>query len=129
MSKAFSTIKYVTKHTHTQMLHVILSFQLVVYTEEKKKICYVRDIMLMFKNNFNKVYYVSQALRKKERDYEHEMERLAREKIAAQQRLVALRKELNATWDPIDINSLLLEQNPGTDVATSKNGEIRDVKK
>lgn len=65
-----------------------------------------------------------QALRKKERDYEHEMERLAREKIAAQQRLVALRKERNASWDPIDINSLLLEQNPGTDVATTKNGEI-----
>lgn len=62
-----------------------------------------------------------QALRKKERDYEHEMERLAREKIAAQQRLVALRKELNATWDPIDINSLLLEQNPGTDVTAVKN--------
>lgn len=68
-----------------------------------------------------------QALRKKERDYEHEMERLAREKIAAQQRLVALRKELNATWDPIDINSLLLEQNPGTDVATVKNEMDVDV--
>ncbi|XP_071567092.1 uncharacterized protein [Temnothorax nylanderi] len=62
-----------------------------------------------------------QALRKKERDYEHEMERLAREKIAAQQRLVALKKELNANWDPIDINSLLLEQNPGTDAVTVKN--------
>lgn len=73
---------------------------------------------------WNISFHISQALRKKERDYEHEMERLAREKIAAQQRLVALRKELNATWDPIDINSLLLEQNPGTDVATVKNGEI-----
>jgi len=52
------------------------------------------------------------------------MERLAREKIAAQQRLVALKKELNATWDHIDINSLLLEQNPGTDVTTAKTGEI-----
>lgn len=61
-----------------------------------------------------------QALRKKERDYEHEMEKLAREKIANQQRLVALKKDLNATWDHIDINSLLLEQNPGTD-ATAKN--------
>ncbi|XP_018339021.1 PREDICTED: rho GTPase-activating protein gacU-like isoform X2 [Trachymyrmex septentrionalis] len=61
-----------------------------------------------------------QALRKRERDYEHEMEKLAREKIAAQQRLVALKKELNATWDHIDINSLLLEQNPGTDVTAAK---------
>ncbi|XP_011339421.1 flocculation protein FLO11 isoform X2 [Ooceraea biroi] len=50
-----------------------------------------------------------QTLRKKERDYEHEMERLAREKIAAQQRLVALKKELSATWDHIDINALLIE--------------------
>lgn len=65
-----------------------------------------------------------QALRKKERDYEHEMERLAREKIAAQQRLLALKKEINASWDHIDINSLLLEQNPGTDATTTKNGEI-----
>ncbi|XP_011051119.1 PREDICTED: AF4/FMR2 family member 4-like isoform X1 [Acromyrmex echinatior] len=62
-----------------------------------------------------------QALRKRERDYEHEMEKLAREKIAAQQKLVALKKELNATWE-IDINSLLLEQNPGTDVAAAKTG-------
>ncbi|KAL0110400.1 hypothetical protein PUN28_013794 [Cardiocondyla obscurior] len=68
-----------------------------------------------------------QALRKKERDYEHEMERLAREKIAAQQRLVALRKELNATWDPIDINSLLLEQNPGMDVVTKNESTEIDV--
>ncbi|XP_015597098.1 mucin-3B isoform X2 [Cephus cinctus] len=51
-----------------------------------------------------------QAQRKKERDYEHEMERLAREKIAAQQRLAALKKELAATWDHIDFNTLLPEQ-------------------
>ncbi|EGI67480.1 Phosphorylase b kinase gamma catalytic chain, skeletal muscle isoform [Acromyrmex echinatior] len=61
-----------------------------------------------------------------ERDYEHEMEKLAREKIAAQQKLVALKKELNATWE-IDINSLLLEQNPGTDVAAAKTGENTEV--
>lgn len=53
---------------------------------------------------------------------EHEMERLAREKIASQQKLVALKKELHATWDHIDINNLLLEQNSGADV-TIKNGE------
>jgi len=52
------------------------------------------------------------------------MERLAREKIAAQQKLMALKKELNATWDHIDINSLLLEQNSGTDMTTAKNGKI-----
>uniref|UniRef100_A0A0P5UNN3 Max-binding protein MNT n=1 Tax=Daphnia magna TaxID=35525 RepID=A0A0P5UNN3_9CRUS len=35
-----------------------------------------------------------QTLKRKEREYEHTMERLAREKIAAQQRLAALRKEV-----------------------------------
>jgi len=37
------------------------------------------------------------------------MERLAREKIAAQQRLVLLKKELSAQWDHIDFNTLLPE--------------------
>lgn len=46
------------------------------------------------------------------------MERLAREKILKQQKLAALKKEINANWDHIDINSLLLEQNSETDVLT-----------
>lgn len=50
------------------------------------------------------------------------MERLAREKIASQQKLIALKKELSTTWDHIDINSLLLE-NSGVD-GPIKNGEI-----
>ncbi|KAJ9574531.1 hypothetical protein L9F63_008304, partial [Diploptera punctata] len=48
-----------------------------------------------------------QTLRRKEREFEHEMERLAREKIAAQQRLAMLKKELSAQWDHIDFNTLL----------------------
>ncbi|GLV36976.1 Mnt [Carabus blaptoides fortunei] len=55
-----------------------------------------------------------QVLKKKERENEHEMERLAREKIAAQQRLAALKKELGAQWDNIDFSSLLPEQNVTT---------------
>ncbi|PNF28947.1 hypothetical protein B7P43_G15261 [Cryptotermes secundus] len=50
-----------------------------------------------------------QSLRRKEREFEHEMERLAREKIAAQQRLVMLKKELSSQWDHIDFNTLLPE--------------------
>ncbi|XP_076249829.1 uncharacterized protein LOC143189073 isoform X3 [Calliopsis andreniformis] len=61
-----------------------------------------------------------QTLRRKERDYEHEMERLAREKIAAQQRLLALKKDLAATWDHIDFNTLLPEQNSGADVTATR---------
>ncbi|XP_046385030.1 max-binding protein MNT-like isoform X2 [Ischnura elegans] len=53
-----------------------------------------------------------QALRRRERDCEHEMERLAREKIAAQQRLSALKKELSAQWDHIDFNALLPQGPP-----------------
>lgn len=48
-----------------------------------------------------------QTLKRKEREYEHEMERLAREKIAHQQKLSALKKELSARWDHIDFNALL----------------------
>nr|XP_033337808.1 putative uncharacterized protein DDB_G0282129 isoform X1 [Megalopta genalis] len=61
-----------------------------------------------------------QTLRRKERDCEHEMERLAREKIAAQQKLLALKKELSATWDHIDFNTLLPEQSSATDVTATK---------
>ncbi|XP_054004372.1 uncharacterized protein LOC128890152 isoform X3 [Hylaeus anthracinus] len=61
-----------------------------------------------------------QTLRRKERDYEHEMERLAREKIAAQQKLLALKKELAATWDHIDFNTLLPEQNSAADAIATK---------
>ncbi|XP_033207042.1 flocculation protein FLO11-like isoform X3 [Belonocnema kinseyi] len=62
-----------------------------------------------------------QGLRRKERDYDHEMERLAREKIAAQQRLDALRKELASTWDHIDFSTLLPEENCAMDTTISKN--------
>lgn len=51
-----------------------------------------------------------QLLRRKEREFEHEMERLAREKIAAQQKLSSLKKELAAQWDHIDFNKLLPNQ-------------------
>ncbi|XP_020287127.1 mucin-5AC-like isoform X3 [Pseudomyrmex gracilis] len=68
-----------------------------------------------------------QALRKREREMEHEIERLAKEKIANQQKLAALKKEINANWDHIDINSLLLEQNSGTDVLVKNENTEMDV--
>lgn len=40
--------------------------------------------------------FLLQTLKRKEREYEHTMERLAREKIASQQRLAALRKEVSS---------------------------------
>uniref|UniRef100_A0A1B6C2F8 Max-binding protein MNT n=1 Tax=Clastoptera arizonana TaxID=38151 RepID=A0A1B6C2F8_9HEMI len=50
-----------------------------------------------------------QVLKRKEREYEHQMEKLAREKIAYQQKLAALKKELTAQWEHIDFNTLLPE--------------------
>uniref|UniRef100_A0A671NN54 Max-binding protein MNT n=1 Tax=Sinocyclocheilus anshuiensis TaxID=1608454 RepID=A0A671NN54_9TELE len=48
-----------------------------------------------------------QTLKRKEKDYEHEMERLAREKIALQQRLAELKNELSQRLDVIEINHVL----------------------
>lgn len=50
-------------------------------------------------------------LRRKERECEHEMERLAREKIASQQRLAALKREISvrATVRPRSIGMYVLK--------------------
>ncbi len=54
--------------------------------------------------------YVScflQTLKRKEKEYEHEMERLAREKIATQQRLAELKNELSQCIDIMEIDRIL----------------------
>ncbi|XP_019752060.1 max-binding protein MNT-like, partial [Hippocampus comes] len=48
-----------------------------------------------------------QTLKRKEKEYEHEMERLAREKIATQQRLAELKKELSQRMDALEIERLI----------------------
>ncbi|KAK2881031.1 hypothetical protein QQF64_008631 [Cirrhinus molitorella] len=48
-----------------------------------------------------------QTLKRKEKDYEHEMERLAREKIALQQRLSELKNELSQRLDVIELERVL----------------------
>lgn len=52
-------------------------------------------------------YCIFQTLKRKEREYEHEMEKLAREKIAHQQHLSTLKKELSARWDHIDFSTIV----------------------
>ena len=47
------------------------------------------------------------TLKRKEKEYEHEMERLAREKIATQQRLAELKNELSQCMDVIEIDRVL----------------------
>ncbi|KAM9451029.1 MAX network transcriptional repressor b isoform 1-T1 [Clarias gariepinus] len=48
-----------------------------------------------------------QTLKRKEKDYEHEMEKLAREKIATQQRLAELKNELGQCMDVVEIDRIL----------------------
>ncbi|XP_040907040.1 MAX network transcriptional repressor b [Toxotes jaculatrix] len=48
-----------------------------------------------------------QTLKRKEKEYEHEMERLAREKIATQQRLAELKNELSQCMDVMEIDRVL----------------------
>ncbi|XP_017586359.1 PREDICTED: LOW QUALITY PROTEIN: max-binding protein MNT [Corvus brachyrhynchos] len=48
-----------------------------------------------------------QTLKRKEKEYEHEMERLAREKIATQQRLAELQNELSQWMDVLEIDRII----------------------
>ncbi|XP_013860752.1 max-binding protein MNT [Austrofundulus limnaeus] len=48
-----------------------------------------------------------QTLKRKEKEYEHDMERLAREKIATQQRLAELKNELSQWMDVVEIDRVL----------------------
>ncbi|XP_063002912.1 max-binding protein MNT isoform X2 [Elgaria multicarinata webbii] len=48
-----------------------------------------------------------QTLKRKEKEYEHEMERLAREKIATQQRLAELKNELTQWMDILEIDRII----------------------
>lgn len=48
-----------------------------------------------------------QSLKRKERELEHEMERLAREKIAAQQKLATLKRDISAHFDNVDFTKIL----------------------
>lgn len=70
-------------------------------------------------NHFSKllciICFLYQFLKRRERECEHEMERLAKEKIAAQSRILFLKREL-AQWD-IDLTKFLPEQ---VDIAALK---------
>jgi hypothetical protein len=66
-----------------------------------------------------------QSLKRKERELEHEMENLAREKIAAQQRLALLKKEISSHYDNVDFAKILPESVP---MAASHSAPTDDVK-
>nr|XP_046244909.1 max-binding protein MNT isoform X2 [Scatophagus argus] len=70
-----------------------------------------------------------QTLKRKEKEYEHDMERLAREKIATQQRLAELKNELSQWMDVIEIDRILRQTvQPEEDQAsTSTASEGEDI--
>lgn len=91
------------RRAHLKECFELLKKQLPATPEEKKS----SNLSILH----SALRYI-QTLRRKEREYEHEMERLAREKIAAQQKLANLKKDLSAQWDHIDFNTLLPEAVP-----------------
>lgn len=55
-------------------------------------------------------------LKRKEREFEHEMERLAKEKIAKQQQIILLRRELSAHIDNFDSTIILTDGEVGNGI-------------
>uniref|UniRef100_A0A3P9MP81 Max-binding protein MNT n=1 Tax=Oryzias latipes TaxID=8090 RepID=A0A3P9MP81_ORYLA len=70
-----------------------------------------------------------QTLKRKEKEYEHDMERLAREKIATQQRLADLKNELSQWMDVIEIERVVRQtvQPEEDQVSTSTASEGEDI--
>lgn len=55
-------------------------------------------------------------LKRKEREYEHEMERLAKDKIAKQQQIITLRRELSLHIDNYDSTIMLTDSEVGNSI-------------
>ncbi|XP_058454609.1 serine-rich adhesin for platelets-like isoform X2 [Malaya genurostris] len=69
-----------------------------------------------------------QLLKRKERDYEHDMERLAKEKIAAQNRILLLKRELSQ-WGDVDFSRLATDTEviiPGSNGVQSDRDLLND---
>ncbi|XP_030757351.1 max-binding protein MNT-like isoform X2 [Sitophilus oryzae] len=62
-----------------------------------------------------------QTLKRRERELEHEMERLAREKISHQQRLASLKKDISSHFDNVDFSKLLPDIPPSATSLTQNN--------
>ncbi|XP_049581435.1 max-binding protein MNT [Syngnathus scovelli] len=72
-----------------------------------------------------------QTLKRKEKEYEHEMERLAREKIATQQHLEDLKNELSQWMDVVEIERVLRqtaqpEEDQASTSTASEGEEVMD---
>lgn len=72
-----------------------------------------------------------QTLKRKEKEYEHDMERLAREKIATQQRLAELKNDLSQWMDVVEIDRVIRqtvqpEEDQASTSTASEGGDIID---
>lgn len=72
-----------------------------------------------------------QTLKRKEKEYEHDMERLAREKIATQQRLAELKNDLSQWMDVVEIDRVIRqtvqpEEDQASTSTASEGGDILD---
>uniref|UniRef100_A0A3B3URM8 Max-binding protein MNT n=1 Tax=Poecilia latipinna TaxID=48699 RepID=A0A3B3URM8_9TELE len=68
-----------------------------------------------------------QTLKRKEKEFEHEMERLAREKISTQQRLAELKNELSQNMDAMEIDRVLRQTiQPEDDQASTSTASGED---
>ncbi|KAK5638104.1 hypothetical protein RI129_012399 [Pyrocoelia pectoralis] len=96
------------RRAHLKECFDFLKKQLPVQADEKK----TSNLSILH----SALRYI-QSLKRKERELEHEMEQLAREKISAQQKLAVLKKEIAVQCDNIDFNVLLPEPVPVTTTA------------
>lgn len=69
-----------------------------------------------------------QTLKRKEKEYEHDMERLAREKIATQQRLAELKNDVSQWMDVVEIDRVLRQTvQPEEDQASTSTASGRQI--
>ena len=61
-------------------------------------------------------------LKRKEKEHEQELQRLAQEKISSQERIIKLRKELNQMNVDFDINNFMKSVNHETGSDTTDTG-------
>ncbi|XP_021704320.1 rho GTPase-activating protein gacF isoform X4 [Aedes aegypti] len=67
-----------------------------------------------------------QVLKRKEREYEHEMERLAKEKIASQNRILVLKREISQ-WGDVDFSRLAPDTDAIPNSSSSSNAATNSV--
>lgn len=67
-----------------------------------------------------------QVLKRKEREYEHEMERLAKEKIASQNRILVLKREISQ-WGDVDFSRLAPDTDAIPNSSSSSNAAANCV--